>query len=454
MNCERIKQRKIQENPAKELVVYWMQTAQRLQYNHAFHYAIEQANKRGLPLVVFFGLVPDYPQANARHYWFMLQGLQEVKKNLADMGVAFLCVLQAPPQGMRPLLERCALLVCDQGVTHLEKQWRNEVVEYAPCDVVEIDTNCIVPVTYASNKEEYSAATLRRKIMPLLDDFLDDFDSQTYVGGEYDLGDYSSFAIEHLDATLEGLSLDRSVAVVAQVGGTQSAINQFQTFLEEHFEHYVSNRNDPNQNATSNMSPYLHFGQIGAQHLLVMAKEWSQVHPGCMESYAAFVEELFVRRELAFNFVYYNDHYDQFGALPNWALSTLWEHDKDIRPYHYGVESLEQATTHDPYWNAAQRQLVATGTMPGYLRMYWGKKILEWGLHSKVAFEMALYLNNKYALDGRDPNSFAGIAWCFGKHDRPWTTRPIFGTIRYMNASGLERKFDMKRYVLMVDGLY
>jgi deoxyribodipyrimidine photo-lyase len=192
------------------------------------------------------------------------------------------------------------------------------------------------------------------------------------------------------------------------------------------------------------MSPYLHFGQISPLFIALKVKETRS--PGV----EAFLEELIVRRELSMNFVFYNEKYDSFEGLPEWAKKALKTHQRDKRQYLYSLEEFENAKTHDPYWNAAQREMVVKGKMHGYMRMYWGKKILEWAKTPEEAFRTALYLNNKYELDGRDPNGFTGVAWCFGKHDRPWGERPIFGNVRYMNDKGLKRKFDADEYVKMI----
>ena len=212
-------------------------------------------------------------------------------------------------------------------------------------------------------------------------------------------------------------------------------------------QRYAEHGNDPGLDYHSNMSPYLHFGQISPLYIYLRLTDVPE------EVRSVFLEELVVRRELSMNFVYYNDHYDGFDCIPSWAKATLDKHHNDERPYRYTLMVLEEAKTHDHYWNAAQLEMVLTGKMNGYMRMYWGKKILEWSETPQEAYQAAVYLNNKYNLDGRDPNAFAGIAWCFGKHDRPWREREIFGTIRYMNASGLDRKFDMPRYLEKVERL-
>jgi deoxyribodipyrimidine photo-lyase len=224
-------------------------------------------------------------------------------------------------------------------------------------------------------------------------------------------------------------------------GGTAEANRRFEQFLKNRLDGFADNRNDPGGDGGSDMSPYLHFGQVSPVTLALLAKD--QGGSGT----PAFLEELIVRRELAVNFVRYNDHYDTFTALPAWAQKTLALHQADQREYGYSLDELERAATHDPYWNAAQQEMMKTGKMQGYMRMYWGKKILEWSTTPQDAYSAALHLNNKYEIDGRDPNGYAGVAWCFGKHDRPWGEREIFGMVRYMNAQGLERKFAMDHYL-------
>jgi len=229
--------------------------------------------------------------------------------------------------------------------------------------------------------------------------------------------------------------------LTAPRGGSEEAEKHLEVFLRERLDDYASRRNDPTQDGTSNLSAYLHFGQISPVAVAVRVKRSDA------KGRDAFLEELIVRRELSINYVHYNDLYDEFEGLPNWVKATLGEHGNDRRDYVYSPEDLEQSRTHDSYWNAAQAEMRSSGKMHGYMRMYWGKKILEWSRTPQEAFKVALYLNNKYELDGRDPNGFAGVAWCWGKHDRPWRERPIFGKVRYMSADGLRRKFDAERYV-------
>jgi deoxyribodipyrimidine photo-lyase len=258
--------------------------------------------------------------------------------------------------------------------------------------------------------------------------------------------DFDSFDISDVGKAISKLHIDRTVQKVSSFqGGTQEARNHLEVFLEGKLDQFPELRNDPTLDYLSHMSPYLHFGQISPLFIALKASETKS--PGT----EAFLEELIVRRELSMNFVYYNKKYDLFEAVPEWAKKTLRAHKKDKRQYTYTLEELEPAKTHDPYWNAAQKEMVIKGKMHGYMRMYWGKKIIEWSRTPEGAFRSTLYLNNKYELDGRDPNGFTGVAWCFGKHDRPWGERPIFGNVRYMNDKGLRRKFDADGYVKRVN---
>jgi deoxyribodipyrimidine photo-lyase len=253
---------------------------------------------------------------------------------------------------------------------------------------------------------------------------------------------FDSLPLESIDKVVSRLDIDRSVGKVGDyTGGTSEAKRRLKMFLKDKLDTYAEDSRDPNLDCISNMSPYLHFGQISPLYVAMEVSKTSS--PGR----DAYLEQLIVRRELSHNFVYYNANYDSFKSLPPWAVRTLNYHRRDKNEYLYSLERFEAAQTHDVYWNAAQQEMVLTGKMHNYMRMYWGKKIIEWSRNPQTAFKIALYLNNKYELDGRDPNGFAGVAWCFGKHDRAWTERPVFGKIRYMNSNGLKRKFDADAYV-------
>ena len=422
-------------------VLYWMQASQRTEYNHALEYAIVKANELFQPVVVFFGITDHFPEGNARHYSFMLEGLREVKRSLEEKGIKMVVRQQSPELGIAPLAKGASLVVVDRGYLRIQKEWRNDATRRLTCPLIQVETDVIVPVEEASPKEEYAAATLRPKIKRKLNDFLIPFKENDPVTESLSI-DFETLNLDEIDAVISKLRIDRSVQRVPDYqGGTKEAKRYLQIFLEEKLDRYAELRNDPTLDVLSEMSPYLHFGQISP--LWIALKVLETKSPG----QEAYLEELIIRRELSMNFVFYNERYDSFDTLPGWAQKTLKAHQKDKRPYVYSLEDLETARTHDPYWNSAQREMVWKGKMHSYMRMYWGKKIIEWSETPEEAFQRALYLNNKYELDGRDPNGFAGVAWCFGKHDRPWGERPIFGNIRYMNDKGLRRKFDAEEYV-------
>ncbi|MGM0640867.1 MAG: deoxyribodipyrimidine photo-lyase, partial [Thermotogota bacterium] len=308
---------------------------------------------------------------------------------------------------------------------------------------VQIEDNVLLPVEMVSDKEEYSAATLRRKYNKKLEEFDEEFKFQDYKGSyieddfdEIDLSDYKKY-----------LKLDESVKPVEFQGGHDKGLKIIQDFLKNKLEKYSDMRNDPVFDYQSNISPYLHFGMISPIEINDLLKNYSG------EGKDDFFEEAFVRRELAKNFCYYNKNYDNFDCITGWARDTLKEHENDEREYIYTFEEFEEAKTHDEYWNAAQLEMIKTGKMHGYMRMYWAKKVLEWTEDISTAYDYLIKLNDKYELDGREENGYTGVAWTFGKHDRAWTERKVFGKTRYMNANGLKRKFDIDKYVEKIKDL-
>lgn len=441
---ERIRPLNRRDRQPGRYVLYWMQASQRVAYNHALAYAIEQANALRLPLVVFFGLTPHFPGANLRHYVFMLEGLRQVQAELVAQGIHMVVRVVSPEVGAAELAREAALAVVDRGYLRLQKQWYAHVAERAPCPLIQVESNVVVPVELASPKEEYAAATLRPKIERLLDAYLLPLRPREPAVSSLGI-DLQTLSLEDPARVLAELDLERSVPPVRGLhGGAAEARRLLEDFIAHKLDRYPELRNDPTQDGLSQMSPYLHFGQISPLEIALEVRRAGG--PGA----AAYLEELIVRRELSMNYVHYNPFYDTFAGLPAWAQSTLLRHANDPREYLYSLDQLEWGETHDPYWNAAQQEMVRTGKMHGYMRMYWGKKILEWTRSPQEALQVALYLNDKYELDGRDPNGFTGVAWCLGKHDRPWGERPIFGQVRYMNANGLRRKFDAEGYVRRV----
>jgi deoxyribodipyrimidine photo-lyase len=336
-----------------------------------------------------------------------------------------------------------AVVVVDDGYVRIERRWRGSAARALECPLIEVATNVIVPVDAASPKEEYAAATLRPKIYRRLESFLTPLEK-------------TPLRVPPVGARILGHRRHREAwparprpeggRVAAQRAGVRGG-RRLRAFVRRKLAAYAEDRNDPAIDGLSGLGPYLHFGQISSLAVALAVKK------GPAYGQAAFLEELIVRRELSFNFVRYNRAYDKFDGLPDWCRTTLLEHARDPRPSVYTRAELERAATHDPYWNAAQREMVLTGKMHGYMRMYWGKKILEWSASPRHAYRTALALNNAYELDGRGPNAFAGVAWTFGKHDRPWGRRPVFGTVRSMTSAGLRRKFDADAYVRKVAAL-
>lgn len=432
-------------------VLYWMQQSQRAHGSAALEYAVQRANAARLPLVACFGLMDDYPEAHLRHYRFMLEGLRETQAALRERGVALVVRRCSPPHGVAlELAGEAALVVCDRGYLRHQKKWREALSEAAPCEVVQVEADVVVPVEVASNKAEFAARTLRPKIHKQWEPYLRELAPTPLERDSLGLG-LEGLALEDVDSVLQGLKLDNSVPAVHHLfrGGTREARRHLHQFLSTQLPHYEESRPRPERSCVSYVSMYLHFGQLSPVEVALAARQ-AKASP---ESRDSFLEELIVRRELAMNYAEFNPRYDQYEALPEWARRTLDKHRQDRRPHRYGPTELERARTHDPYWNAAMREMRYTGYMHNMMRMYWGKKILEWSDTPEQAYATTLALNNKYFLDGRDANSYTNVGWLFGLHDRPWGEREIFGTVRYMAASGLDRKADMKDYVAKVDRL-
>ncbi len=424
-----------------DYVLYWMQQSQRATCNHALCYAIQLADKVELPVVVFFGLTSDYASANLRHYRFMVEGLIEVERELEKIGIKMITWLTAPVDGVARLSEKAAAVVTDFGYLKQQTKWRNEAIISVRCSFIAIESDVIVPVQAASVKEEYSAATFRPKLTALMNFYNILPPELKPVKNSLQLK-INSTDLSDIDGILRELEIDRTVPPVdGVIGGTSTGIELLNNFIQNRLDDYHEKRNNPSLDFSSGLSPYIHFGQISP--LFIASKVMDTNSSGR----DVFLEELFIRRELSINFVFYNNDYDSLKSIPPWAAATLKKHQKDKREYIYSREDLEKGITHDLFWNSAQNELVETGRIHNYMRMYWGKKIIEWAESPEEAFENMIYLNNRYALDGEDPNSYAGIAWCFGKHDRPWKERNIFGTVRYMNDRGLIRKFDMSGYL-------
>jgi deoxyribodipyrimidine photo-lyase len=451
-----------------DYVLYWMQRSQRAGANHALEYAVRLANEREVPVVVGFGLTAGYPEASERAYRFMLEGLAETASALRERGIGFVLRIGEPPGVALDLGRDAAAIVCDRGYLSHLREWRYHVGRTASCRVVEVESELVVPVEEASGKQEYAARTIRPKIHRRLGEFLIPLPQEDVRVRAKDVprGEDTD-DVEGLLRTLEPASTPGGVSEFF-AGGAGEAHARLERFLAERIDDYEEERSEPGLDVSTNLSPYLHFGQIssleialavGAQIFVAGLDSGSAAmknQPGSVgmrtdseqraSARDALLEELLVRRGLAYNYVWYTSGYDRYDALPGWARKTLADHAGDEREYDYSDDELESARTHDEHWNNAMREMLATGFMHNYMRMYWGKKVLEWTAEPERAFERLLALNNRWFLDGRDPNSYANVDWVFGLHDRPWTERDVFGKVRYMNANGLKRKFDMDAY--------
>ena len=437
-----------------DYVLYWMQNSHRTSHNPALEFAARRADDLKLPLLVCFGLTDDYPGANLRHYRFMLEGLAEVASSLDRRGIGFVLRHGGPDRVAVDLSRDAAAVVVDRGYMRLQKRWRAGVAAELK-DAVEftqVEGDVVVPVDLASDKREYAARTLRPKILRHRDRFLTPLPETPVRKDAGNLKIDGGLDLSDVPALCGSLTLDREVGPVSHFfeGGTTPAKARLRALLDGGFGNYSDHRNRPETDDLSYLSMALHFGHLSPVEAVL---EVLDRHPEG-ENTEDFLEEAVVRRELTHNYVHFTPRdYDSYDALPDWAKKTLAEHAGDEREYVYTRDEFEAAETHDPYWNAAMREMRCTGYMHNYMRMYWGKKILEWTPSPEEGNAVTRAINDKYFLDGRDPNSYANVNWVYGLHDRPWTERPVFGKTRYMNANGLRRKCDADAYVAKVDRL-
>ncbi|HQK37798.1 MAG TPA: deoxyribodipyrimidine photo-lyase [Bacteroidales bacterium] len=432
--------------PDKGPVVYWMSRDQRAQDNWALIFADMLARENKRPLVVLFHLLPAFAGASMRHYRFMLEGLKKLELLFNDQGIAF--TVTTGENGLIYFLQKmqAGFLVTDFDPLRVKRLWKQKTVATLSIPVYEVDAHNIVPCWVASGKQEYGAYTLRPKIQRLLPLFLEPFpliEEQKYSFRFSEPPDW-----EMLSSVVQAVSNGPDIQHI--MPGEEEATKGLQIFLENGLSGYEEKRNDPCEAGTSGFSPWLHFGHISAQRIALEILKQVPKIPGT----DAFLEQLIIRRELADNYCFYNPMYDRFEGFPEWAKSTLNKHRNDEREYLYSEEEFENANTHDALWNAAQTEMVLTGKMHNSMRMYWAKKILEWTSSPEEALRIAIKLNDKYELDGRDPNGYTGCAWAIGGvHDRPWGERPVYGTIRYMNDRGAAAKFNVKQYIRKVNNL-
>ncbi len=430
-------------------VVYWISRDQRAHDNWALLYAQACALKLNRPLAVVFNLVPEFLDATIRQYGFMLDGLKEVGAELDKLNIPLIVLAGDPTETIPEFVadNDVSLLVCDMSPLRIHRSWVHGVAEKIAIPFSRVDAHNIVPIWETSDKQEFAAHTIRPKINKRLEEFLTDFPKLK----KHPVNWPRAVPTADWNKLRKSLKVDTSVPQVTWLTpGAKAADRVFDVFLNTRLADYGEKRNDPNSNLQSELSPYLHFGQISAQRVALTMKQ----HDEHIASQEGFLEQLVIRRELSDNFCWYNQNYDSWDGLPDWGRETLNEHRSDPRQYICNRDDFEHARTHDELWNAAQQEMVTLGKMHGYMRMYWAKKILEWSANPEDALQTAIRLNDKYELDGRDPNGYAGVAWSIGGlHDRPFAPRDIFGKIRFMSYNGCKRKFDVAAYINRVNQL-
>jgi deoxyribodipyrimidine photo-lyase len=430
-----------------------MQRAMRIDDNPALDVAIEAGNLLGLPVVIFFSVIPNYPNANLRHYRFMQQGLQDVAEDAVARGVGFV-LRRHPDNSLERFLEEvgAALLVGDENPCREPERWRRVLAKRLKLPFWTVDADVVVPSS-VFGRDYFLLHYFRPHLHEQLPKYLAKPLNALPLHQWRNLRDLRSFSLGE-DITMGFNTLDRSVKPVDTfTGGSHAALQRLKEFVNHDLAHYDENRNHPERRGTSRLSPYLHFGNIGPRTIAVAiqgAVKGSRLPAAACDR---FLDELIGWRELSVLFVRHNDNYDNWECAEPWARQTLLEHTGDARPQRYTFAQLERSETGDDLWNAAQREMVETGWMHNFMRMYWAKMILEWAPDPPRAFDWAVTLNDKYELDGRDPNGYAGIAWAIvGKHDRPWFDRLIFGTVRPMTAKSTAKKFDSASYIAQHDG--
>jgi deoxyribodipyrimidine photo-lyase len=423
------------ERSGGEYVLYWMRHNRRPRGNHGLEHAAAVANRHKVPLLVYESLANDYPYASDRFHQFVLEGVPDTAARLAKRGAGYL--FRLGDQRVEDLARKaCAVVTDDYPIGNIDARF--DVACHA------IDSSCVVPMRILP-KKEYAAYTIRPKIHRLLKEHLlpvDEVEIENPWQGPPPQG-HIEVTPSNIAKLVAGCPIDHSVKpALGFRGGAEQARLRLKHFLEHNAERYAEQKNEPSAHATSNLSPYLHFGHISAIEV-------------ALEAYGleTFLEELIVRRELAFNHALFAGDIASFENLPDWARKTLRDHADDERDPCYAREQMERAETYDDLWNATQHELLLTGKIHGYYRMYWGKKILEWSAAPEEARDTMIYLHDKYALDGQDPNTYGNILWCFGLHDRPWKERPIFGKVRYMSLNGMKRKTNVEAYITEIQSL-
>ncbi len=445
--------RKLNDAPFRDkadFVLYWSQMNRRARGNHALDYAIELGNEQGLPVLFYEGLTCTYAYANDRLHTFILEGIPDTQRDAAARRVGYAFYLRRTRADRNAIVyelaRKAAAVVTDDYPVFIAAGHNARVPEKIDVAYFAVDSSCVVPMNHFT-KREHAAYTIRPKIQKVLQDHLHAAPElkpkRAWTAGHPDFHvNVTRAGIPELVASCE---IDHSVPPsVSLHGGTSEAEKHLERFVEQRLRRYAKQRNEPSEHATSQMSPYLHFGHLSSLQIALRVIEYAKNHHLIADE---FLEELIVRRELAFNFARFATDLEGFGDLPDWAKKTMAAHAGDVRSPVFTPEEMENARTYDPLWNATQRELLLRGKIHGYYRMYWGKKIMEWSRTYEEALAVMIRLHDRYALDGRDPNTYTNVLWCFGLHDRPWFERPIFGLMRYMSFDGMKRKTDMNAYI-------
>lgn len=463
--------------PEGSYVLYWMTSARRPKYNFALEHAIEQANILGKGLIVFEGLRMDYRWASDRMHQFVLDGMKDNSQYFQDTTVTYIPCIETPTAPIKEifwaLVEQSCLVVTDLFPAFFLSKMQRLAAERASIKFEQVDGNGVYPLREAG-RIFTTAASFRRHIQKTIHPFLTDFptaEPTQRLKNTVQLTEcnFSTSMLSHFEQDLSTINLsvlpiDHSVPPVKEtVGGYSQAEIRLNNFLQDGFTRYDTDRNSADKDPSSGLSPYLHFGHISAHELVERIWKYHDWTPSMVAPKAngsrsgwwnlpapaeAFLDQIITWRDLGFVFCYEEPNFADYDTLPEWARTTMADHLDDPRPIVYSLETFERAETHDPIWNAAQRELIQTGRIHNYLRMLWAKKVLHWTEKPQDALQILEHLNNKYALDGRDPNSYSGIYWTFGRFDRAWTERPIFGKIRYMTSDSTKRKMKLHNYLI------
>lgn len=442
--------------PAAEgaYVLYLMERAQRAHGNAALEVAVERANRLEVPLLAVWPTNPGAAEWTPRRAVFAIAGVREARRALAARGVPLLALATTPGEALRALQPHAATVVVDRGYLRQDRAWRDAAAHAVRATLVEVEGDVVVPVTAASMKAEVGARTLRGKLERLLERFLNPVAAVPLTHRWDEAAARAAAATNAAWADIDDARLPGEMAPEGPPsverwiqGGQTEARRHLRRFLDHDLARYTDDRARPEMGRVSHLGPYLRFGQISPVEVALAVLDAVHAEPALEDAARAFLEELVVRRELSVNHVWYRPDYERFDVLPSWARATLMQHASDPRTPAVDEAAMEAGETHDPAWNAAMREMRLTGSLHNHMRMYWGKQVLAWTPDPRRAFALAQRWNDRYFLDGHAPNGFAGVAWCFGLHDRPWPERAVFGTVRSMTAGGLARKGDPRAYV-------